>query len=116
MNFDLRESCLWEALEDDVYVLHMLWDLANQSRRPPRELVSDLNAIFAELRRELPLQLRKTETLSDLGIDIEWKEFAAEDIINERDELAGPPYYWFTLYDTGVTPKQLSECLEKFSG
>ncbi|WP_227288083.1 hypothetical protein [Boseongicola sp. H5] len=76
----------------------------------------ELNVIFAELRKDLPLQLRKTEFPSDRGVDIEWKEFAVEDILNDADELAGPPYYWFTLYDTGVAPKQLRECLEKLSG
>lgn len=116
MNFDLRDCALWEALGDDVYVLDMLRDLANLSGRPKREMIDDLNKVFSELRNELPLQLRVSDNPYDGSVDAEWKDFVAEDILNDEDELAGPPYYWFTLYDTGVTPRQLSECLEKFSG
>lgn len=116
MHFDLRESCLWEALGDDVLVLEMLWNLANLSGRPPRDMVNDLNRVFTELRKDLPLQLRKTEFPTDLGVDIEWKELAVEDILNDEDELAGPPYYWFTLFDTGVTANQLREYLENYRG
>ena len=106
-----EEFWLWEALGDQIAIYEFLRSLANELDRPMIEVIDDLNDTFSTLREHLPVRFLVSKHPNGDGEVISWRKFAPDDIFNEKDELAGPPYYWFTLYGTGVTSEEIATYL-----
>ena len=97
MNEIIGDSVVVGSFDDYEEAYSVYRDAAVRLGLTGEDAVARMNAVLREMRREVPIEIYVSSEVYDEMALIDFRPLTLQEVADDEDCLAGPPYYYFHI-------------------